>query len=137
MLDYFTVHPPQTYECGNRGSERLSDSPKVCCCCCCLISQSCLTLCDPTDCSPPGSSVHRVILQEYWSELLFPSPGDLFNPGIRPRLLPWQTDSLPLSHQGSPHSFNPRLVDSEAPPLKAFISCGRENLDGRQTWDPL
>ena len=22
------------------------------------VTQSCLTLCDPTDCSPPGSSVH-------------------------------------------------------------------------------
>ena len=24
----------------------------------CLVSQLCLTLCDPMDCSPPGSSVH-------------------------------------------------------------------------------
>ena len=24
----------------------------------CLVSQSCLTLCDPMDCSPPDSSVH-------------------------------------------------------------------------------
>ena len=24
----------------------------------CLVSQSCLTLCDPMDCSPPGSSIH-------------------------------------------------------------------------------
>ena len=23
-----------------------------------IVAQSCLTLCDPTDCSPPGSSVH-------------------------------------------------------------------------------
>ena len=25
-----------------------------------LITQSCLTLCDPMDCSPPGSSIHRI-----------------------------------------------------------------------------
>ena len=25
-----------------------------------LISQSCLSLCDPMDCSPPGSSVHGI-----------------------------------------------------------------------------
>ena len=25
---------------------------------CVLVAQSCLTLCDPVDCSPPGSSVH-------------------------------------------------------------------------------
>ena len=24
----------------------------------CLVAESCLTLCDPMDCSPPGSSVH-------------------------------------------------------------------------------
>ena len=24
-------------------------------------AQSCLTLCDPTDCSPPGSSVHGIL----------------------------------------------------------------------------
>ena len=29
---------------------------------CVLVAQLCLTLCDPVDCSPPGSSVH-VILQ--------------------------------------------------------------------------
>ena len=26
--------------------------------CVCLVAQSCLTLCDPMDCSPPGSFVH-------------------------------------------------------------------------------
>ena len=26
----------------------------------CSVAQSCLTLCDPLDCSPPGSSVHRI-----------------------------------------------------------------------------
>ena len=29
-------------------------------CVCVLVPQSCLTLCDPMDCSPPGSSVHGV-----------------------------------------------------------------------------
>ena len=27
----------------------------------CLITQSCLILCDPVDCSPPGSSVHGML----------------------------------------------------------------------------
>ena len=27
---------------------------------CCLVAKSCLTLCDPIDCSPPGSSVHGI-----------------------------------------------------------------------------
>ena len=29
-------------------------------CCCCLVSQSCLTLCDSTDCSLTASSVHGI-----------------------------------------------------------------------------
>ena len=36
------------------------------------------------DGSPPGSSVHGIIPTriEYWSELPFPSPGDLSDPGM-------------------------------------------------------
>ena len=32
-----------------------------------LVTQSCPTLCDPMNCSPPGSSVHRFPRREYWS----------------------------------------------------------------------
>ena len=42
--------------------------------CCSLIGQSCPTLYDPMDCSPPGSSVLGFPRQEYWSGLPFPSP---------------------------------------------------------------
>ena len=38
------------------------------------VAQSCLTLCDPVDCSPPGSSVHGFSRQEYWSRVPLPSP---------------------------------------------------------------
>ena len=27
----------------------------------CLVTKLCLTLCDPMDCSPPGSSVHGIL----------------------------------------------------------------------------
>ena len=40
--------------------------------------------------------------QEYWSELLFPSPGDLSNPGVEPRSLTLQADSLPSEPPGKP-----------------------------------
>ena len=33
----------------------------VCVCVCVLVTQSCLTLCDPMDCSPSGSSVHGIL----------------------------------------------------------------------------
>ena len=36
--------------------------------------QSCPTLCDPIDGSPPGSPVPGISRQEHWSGLPFPSP---------------------------------------------------------------
>ena len=36
--------------------------------------QSCLTLCDPIDSSPPGSLSLGFFRQEHWSGLPFPSP---------------------------------------------------------------
>ena len=36
--------------------------------------QSCPTLCDPIDDSPPGSSVHGILQARTWSGLLFQSP---------------------------------------------------------------
>ena len=29
---------------------------------------------DPMDCSPPGSPIHEILQQEYWSGLPFPPP---------------------------------------------------------------
>ena len=40
--------------------------------------------------------------QEYWSGLLFPSSGDLPNPGIEPGSPSLQADSLPTELQGNP-----------------------------------
>ena len=40
--------------------------------------------------------------QEYWSGLLFPSPGDLPDPGIEPRSPALQADALPSEPPGKP-----------------------------------
>ena len=50
----------------------------------CKLLQSCPTLCNPMDCGLPGSSVHRILRQEYCSGLLYPPPGDFPDPGIEP-----------------------------------------------------
>ena len=43
--------------------------------------------------------------QEYWSGLPIPSPGNIPNPKTEPESPAWQTDSLPLSHGGSPFEY--------------------------------
>ena len=61
-----------------------------------LVTQSCPALCNSMNyipCQTPLSM--EFSRQEYWSGLPFPSPGDLPDPGIKPRSPALQTDSLP------------------------------------------
>ena len=46
--------------------------------------QSCLTLCDPMDPSPPGSSVHGILQARILEWVACPPLGDLPNPGTEP-----------------------------------------------------
>ena len=73
------------------------------------LSLSCVSLrgaglCNPMDCSPPGSSSMELSRQEYWSGSPFPSPGDLPNPGIKPGSPALQEDSLLSELPGKPFS---------------------------------
>ena len=67
-----------------------------------LVAMSCLTL------VTPWPEAHQAPLsvgfsrQEYWSELPFPSPGDLPNPGIEPGSPALQVNSLPTGPPGQP-----------------------------------
>ena len=60
-----------------------------------LITKSCPTLVTPwiVACQIPMSMGFP--RQEYWSGLPFPSPGDLWDPGIKPRSPALQVNSLP------------------------------------------
>ena len=49
--------------------------------------------------APPSMGFSR---QEYWSGLLFPSPGELHNPGIEPGTPALQADALPSEPPGKP-----------------------------------
>ena len=50
-----------------------------------LVTQPYLTLCNPLDCSLPGSSVHGIIQASIWVGWHVPLQGNLPNPGIEPR----------------------------------------------------
>ena len=57
-----------------------------------LLAQSCLTLCDPMDCSPLGSSVHGFLQAGIleWAAISF--SGDLPEPGVEPSSPALQAD---------------------------------------------
>ena len=70
--------------------------------------------------------------EEYWSGLSCSPPGDLPNPGIEaasPRLLHWQADSLPPSHQGSPTVSHTGIQISTLQ-LTSYMISGKQLL----TW---
>ena len=72
----------------------------------CLVTQSCPTLCNPVDFSPPGSSVHAGSPGKNIGVSCHacPPPGDLPNPGIEPKSPTLQVDSLPSELPGKPMS---------------------------------
>ena len=67
-----------------------------------LVVQSCLTLCDPVDCSPPGSSVHGILWARIVEWVAIPSPRDLPDPGIKPGSPALEADSLLSEPPGKP-----------------------------------
>ena len=103
--------------------------------CCCLVAKLHLTLCDPMDCSLPGSSAHGIfqaILE--WVVISFSRGSFQLRDRMNLCFLCWQADSLPLSYLGSPapkHTLPlsiPMLLNyfgvldtAEAPPHSAFV----------------
>ena len=78
-----------------------------------LVTQLCPTLCDPMDCNPTGSFSLEFSMQEYWSGLPFPPPGDLPDPGIQctsPVCPALKADSLPTEPSGKVLT-KPSLMD--------------------------
>ena len=75
---------------------------------CAKLLQSCPSLCDPMDCSPPGSSVHRILQAGILEWIAMPSfQGHLPDLGMEPVflvLLLWQAGYLPPAPPGSPQS---------------------------------
>ena len=75
-----------------------------------IVTESCLTLCDPMDCSPSGSSVHGISqarglerVAVSFSRGLSQPKAQSHGPKIDLMSRAFQAESLPLSHQGSPY----------------------------------
>ena len=51
------------------------------------VAQSCMTLCDHTDCSPPSPSVNGIFQARILEEVAVSYSRDLSNPGIEPESL--------------------------------------------------
>ena len=95
-----TYRPGEAYGLSNNsfttGTKAVGWHLKVLCMHVCMHAdaKSCLTLCDPVDCSPSGSTVHGIFQARILEELPFSPPGDLPDPGIKPISPALEADSL-------------------------------------------
>ena len=72
---------------GNTPAEGSHGHPFPKCCvakCVCAATQSCLTLCDPVDCSPAALLSTGFSRQEHWNGFPRPPPGGLPDPETEP-----------------------------------------------------
>ena len=93
-------------------------------CICAKLLQSCLTLCDPVDCSLPGFSIHGIIQARILEWVAMPFSKDLPNPGIEPASLTFPelaTGSLPLVPSGKP--------------FVTLKNCDTHRALGTEVWD--
>ena len=87
----------------------------------------------------PQTVAHQVPLsmgfsrQEYWSGLLFPSPGDLPDPGIEPRSSTLWADSSPSEPPGKSNSQIPKGVSFPTKKLKPAPEDW-QSPGGRKCW---
>ena len=72
----------------------------------CLVPQSCLTLCNTVDCSPPVFSVHRILQVRILEWVAMPSSRGSFQPRdiehMSPESAALQADSLRTGPPGKP-----------------------------------
>ena len=68
---------------------------------CVLVTQLCLTLCEPMDYGLPGSSVHGILQARILEWVAIPfCRGFILMEGLNPSLLPWRQILYHLSNQG-------------------------------------
>ena len=93
--------------------------------------------CDPMNCSLPGSSVDGILQAEYQSGLPFPSPGDLPDPGIKPRYPALQADSLPTVLWGKPMLFIKTHLMRRVDSLEKTLMLGGIGGKRRKGWQRM
>ena len=71
--------------------------------------------------------------QGYWSRLLFPFPGDLPDPGIKPGSSALQADSLLTELGGKPwHSPSGQQLQLQRPWGRVYLACLRNSEETKE-----
>ena len=76
-----------------------------------LVAQSCLTLVDPVDCSPPSFSLHEIFWARILEWIAISFSRGLLDPGIEPGSPILQVDSLTSEPPGKNITFEMILIN--------------------------
>ena len=88
-----------------------------------LVAQLCLILCNPMDCSPPGSSVYGILQARILEWIAVRFSRGFPNPGIQPRSPALQADSLPFKPPGKALQTSLYLEKYASYPLQLRSPC--------------
>ena len=96
-----------------------------------LVTQSYLTLCNPMDCSPPGSSVHGILQVRILEWVAMPSSRGSSRPGDQTQVSQLQADSLPSEGknplpQGKSKTFTVMYVNCFSIKLRGKETCNKD-----------
>ena len=104
-----------------------------------LVAQLCPTLCNPMDCSPPGSSIHGILPARILEWVAIPFSRGSFRPGwedsnrkpvVQSSVIPWDNHQDKRMGRNRPqmkddHSFQPRDVNYDRKWWMALSSGGK------------
>ena len=88
-----------------------------------LVAQLCPILCNPMDCSLPGSSVHGILQARVLEWVVIPFSRGSSDPGIKSESPALQANSLPLSHQANSRN---RVGSQTQVCWTSLLQCSRD-----------
>ena len=88
-----------------------------------LVAQLCPILCNPVDCSLPGSSVHGILQARVLEWVVIPFSRGSSDPGIKSESPALQANSLPLSHQANSRN---RVGSQTQVCWTSLLQCSRD-----------
>ena len=95
------------------------------------VTRSCPSLCDPTGCSPPGSSIDGILQARALEWVAISSCRGLPDPKIKPRFPIPQADSLPNEPPGKPLNMETNVSQTALTLEKQSEACFLHGPQGK------
>ena len=96
----------------------------------CLLTQSCLILCDPMDCSPPGSSVHGILQARILEWVAISSSRGSSYQGMEPACATLTGGFFTAEPPGKPHDRHSVFTEGRSQMARCRLRGGENGWGG-------